>query len=151
MRPLPVMSGATALAAGLLGGLLCGCADPGGLKVAGPAPTASATAGPVYVTEGPGKPALRGPASLEIGGSVRLTDLRWRSWGGATAEATGGVAGAWCLPGCRDTPYRARVVLSGVVRQERSAYYGRAAVVADGLPPEQSDELRGLRLFVPTP
>ncbi|MEU4210208.1 hypothetical protein AB0F13_09470 [Streptomyces sp. NPDC026206] len=149
MRPLHATLGAAALAAGLLCGLLCGCADPGGLKVAGPAHTPTPTAAPVYVAEGPDRPPLRGPASLVIGDSVRLSGLRWRSWGGPTAEATGEVAGGWCGQACRDKPYKATVTLSGVIRQDRSAYYGRATVVAGGLPPEQHRELRDLRLFVP--
>ncbi len=149
MRPLHATLGAAALAAGLLCGLLCGCADPGGLKVAGPAHTPTPTAGPVYVVEGPGRPPMRGPASLEIGGSVSLTDLRWRSWGGSTAEATGAVGGGWCKQACKDTPYKARVTLSGVVRKDRSAYYSRATVVAEDLPPEQQRDLRDLWLFVP--
>ncbi|MEU7134698.1 hypothetical protein [Streptomyces sp. NPDC046261] len=143
MRPLHATLGAAALAAGLLCGLLCGCADPGGLKVAGPAHTPSPTAGPVYVVEGPGRPPLRGPASLEAGGSVRLTGLRWRSWGGPAAEATGTVSSG------RDTPYQARVTLSGLVRKDRSAYYSRATVVAAELPPERQRALRDLWLFVP--
>ncbi|MFI9203460.1 hypothetical protein [Streptomyces sp. NPDC053048] len=150
MRPLNAALGAVALTAGLLNGLLCGCADPGGLEVAGPAHSPTATPGPVHVVEGPGRPALRRPASFEIGDSVRLTGLRWRTWGGPTAEATGEVSGNWCAPACRETPYRARVTLGGLVRQERSAYYGRAVVAAEGLPPEQQDELSDLRLFVPT-
>ncbi|MEU1378287.1 hypothetical protein ABZ442_32250 [Streptomyces triculaminicus] len=149
MRPLNAALGTVALTAGLLNGLLCGCADPGGLKVAGPAQTAAPTAGPVQVVEGPGQPPLRRPASFVIGDSVRLTGLRWRTWGGPTAEATGEVSGNWCLPACRATPYLAKVTLGGLVRKDRSAYYGRAEVVADGLPPEQHRELRDLRLFVP--
>ncbi|MBB4894717.1 hypothetical protein FHS39_003775 [Streptomyces olivoverticillatus] len=149
MRPLTATLVAAAVAAGLLGGLLCGCADPGGLKVAGPAQTPAATAGPVYVAQAAGEPPLRRPASLEIGGSVRLTGMRWRSWGGPTAEAVGGVSGGWCLPACRDKPYEVRVTLGGLVRQDRSAYYSRATIEAAALPPEQHNELRDLRLYVP--
>ncbi len=161
MRPLHATLGAVALAAGLLNSLLCGCADPGGLKVSGPAVTPNATPGPVYVAEGPGRPSLRRPATLDAGRSVRLADLRWRSWGGPTAEATGVVLpGDWCGGVCRDakTPsaggaagrtYKVRVTLGGLVRQDRSFYYGMAAVVVEGYPASQPDALRDLRLFVP--
>ncbi|MEU1821838.1 hypothetical protein ABZ502_05190 [Streptomyces abikoensis] len=150
VRPVRPAPGATALAAGLLGVLLCGCAEPGGLQDAGPArPSTSPLTGPVYAVEGPGKPSLRRPASFEAGESVRLTGLRWLSWGGPAAEATGEASGGWCLPACRARSYPAKVTFAGLVRKDRSAYYGRAVVVVDGLPPGQHNELRDLRLFVP--
>ncbi|MFI9720569.1 hypothetical protein ACIHFE_13070 [Streptomyces sp. NPDC052396] len=147
MRPLTATRGIAA--AGLLGALLTGCGDPAGLKITGPA--ASPATGPVtaFVVEGPGRPGLRRPASFEVGGTVRLTGLHWRSWDGPSAEATGEVSGTWCMPGCGTRPSRAEVKLTGLVRQDRSAYYSRAVVIADGLPPEQHNELRDLRLFVP--
>ncbi|GHF64473.1 hypothetical protein GCM10010218_52540 [Streptomyces mashuensis] len=150
MRPL----NATLAAAGLalvvpLGLLLCGCADPGGLRVTGPAESPVAGTLPVEVVAGPGQPPVRRPASFVIGGSVRLAGLRWLSWGGPRAEATGEVSGDWCAPACGEKPYPARVVFAGLVRQDRFAYYGRAEVRAEGVPPEQHRELRNLRLYVP--
>ncbi|MCC3775572.1 hypothetical protein [Streptomyces sp. UNOB3_S3] len=149
VRPFHATPRATALAAGLLGVLLCGCSEPGGLQDAGPAQPPTALTGPVYAVEGPGKPSLRRPASFEAGESVRLTGLRWLSWGGPAAEATGEASGGWCLPACRARSYPAKVTFAGLVRKDRSAYYGRAVVVVDGLPPGQHNELRDLRLYVP--
>ncbi|MEV8479691.1 hypothetical protein [Streptomyces sp. NPDC051173] len=140
--------GALALALGLLGAL-CGCAEPDGLKVEGPAPSPSPGTGTVYVSEGAGRPPLRSPATFTASGTVRLTGLRWSSWGGSTAEGTGKVGGAWCAPGCATVPYDARVTLGGLVRQDRSAYYSRATVDVEGLPSEQRAELRDLRLHIP--
>ncbi|MCD9144453.1 hypothetical protein [Streptomyces albireticuli] len=154
-RTLTVPLGAAALAAALAAAvLLCGCAEPGGLKVSGPAQSPpAATGGPVYVSEGPGKSPLRRPAALPVSETVRLAGLRWRTWGGATAVAVGRVEGAWCGPGCQEGPRRAKVTLSGLVRQDRSAYYSRATVEPGGLPAERSVPgpagLRDLRLHVP--
>ncbi|MEU2869818.1 hypothetical protein ABZ769_11515 [Streptomyces olivoreticuli] len=148
VRSLTATLGALALALGLLGAL-CGCAEPGGLKVTGPAPSPSPGTGAVYVSEGAGLPALRRPAAFTASGTVRLTGLRWSTWGGATAEATGKVGGTWCAPACSTTPYAARVTLGGLVRQDRSAYYSRATVDVAGLSAEQRAELRDLRLHVP--
>ncbi|MGI5338441.1 hypothetical protein ACQEVS_14070 [Streptomyces sp. CA-181903] len=150
MRRLGAVSGIlTLLATGLSGGLLTGCSEPGGLEVSGPARTPAPVAPPVRVSEGPGRPGLSRPATFEIAGAVRLTRLRWRSWGGPVAEAAGTVAGPWCVPVCGDRPREARVRFSGRVRQDRHSYYSRVSVLVDGLPPEQHNELRDLRLFVP--
>ncbi|WP_372408177.1 hypothetical protein [Streptomyces luteireticuli] len=130
--------------------LLGGCAEPGGIEVSGPAPTPAATGElPVGISEGPGRPLLRRPAVLEIDGAVRLTRLRWESWGGPVAEAVGQVSGAWCAPGCRGEPLRARVRLGGLVGQDHRAYYSRASVTADGVPARHRAGLSDLRLFVP--
>ncbi|MFI1969685.1 hypothetical protein [Streptomyces cinnamoneus] len=164
MRPLTVTLGAAALIVGLLNATLCGCADAGGLKVSGPGLSPTPSAAPVFVAEAAGRPPLSRPAAFAPNDSVRLFDLRWRSWGGAIAEATGALAGAWCEPGCRDDPHPVRVTLSGLVRQDRSAYYSRAAVVFDtgtsggsaadprppaGITPKSRSALGDLRLFVP--
>ncbi|MFI8941348.1 hypothetical protein [Streptomyces syringium] len=149
MRPLTATIGALALAGGLLGMSLCGCADPGGLKVSGPAQSPSVTGGPVFVAQTVPKPRLRRPESLDIGKDVTLTGLRWRSWGGPTAEASGEVSGARCAPACRDKPVRAEVTFTGLVRHDRVGYYSRATVSAEGLPPKQREQLRDLWLFVP--
>lgn len=149
MRPLTKTFGGTVLAVGLLGALLTGCGDPSGLKVTGPAAKPAAGSVPAYVVEGPDRPELTRPASIEVNGTIHLTGLHWKSWDGPTAEATGEVSGTWCMPDCAVHPHRAKVRLGGLVRQDRSAYYGRAAVIAEGLPPEQHNELRDLRLYVP--
>ncbi|MBC2876059.1 MULTISPECIES: hypothetical protein [Streptomyces] len=150
MRRLGAVSGIlTLLATGLSGGLLAGCSEPGGLEVSGPARTPAPVALPVRVTEGPGRPGLSRPATFEIAGVVRLTHLRWRSWGGPVAEAAGTVTGPWCAAACGDGPREARVRFSGRVGQDRHSYYSRVSVLVDGLPPEQHNGLRDLRLFVP--
>ncbi|GHF10120.1 MULTISPECIES: hypothetical protein [Streptomyces] len=150
MRPLIATAVAVPLTAVLLGVTLCGCADPGGLKVTGPASSpAVSVAGPVWISERAGQPPVRRPASFEISDSVRLSGLRWKSWGGPTAEATGEVSGGWCAPACRDRPYPVGVTLGGLVRQGGTGYYSRAVVEAAGLPPAQQKELRDLRLHVP--
>ncbi|MBZ4321565.1 hypothetical protein [Streptomyces huiliensis] len=153
MRRLQAVSGIlTLLASGLSGGLLTGCAEPGGLKVSGPARTPAPVALPVHVSEGPGRPGLSRPATFEVAGTVRLTRLRWRTWGGPVAEAAGvvsGLTGPWCAPVCGDRPREARVRFSGRVGQDRHSYYSRVSVLVVGLPPEQHTELRDLRLFVP--
>ncbi|MGW1075744.1 hypothetical protein [Streptomyces sp. NPDC002537] len=130
-------------------GVLCGCAEPGGLKVSGPAQSPSPGTSPVYVSEGAGLPPLRRPEAFTASGTVRLTGLRWESWGGSTAVGTGKVGGSWCLPSCGGKPYDARVTLGGLIRQDRSAYYSHAAVDVDGLSAEQHEELRDLWLHVP--
>ncbi|MGK5637663.1 hypothetical protein ACSNOK_04990 [Streptomyces sp. URMC 126] len=151
MRRLGAVPGilTTLLATGLSGGLLTGCAEPGGLEVSGPARTPVPAALPVHVSEGPGRPGVSRPATFEVAGVVRLTRLRWRSWGGPAAEATGTVTGPWCAPACGDRPREARVRFSGRVGQDRHSYYSRVSVLVDGLPGGQYDELRDLRLFVP--
>lgn len=149
--PRPTAAGVlVVLLAGALLTALTACSEPGGLDVSGPGATPAATPElPVHISEGPGRPLLLRPAAFEIEGSVRLTGLRWVSWGGPVAEATGGVSGGWCAPGCRRKPFRVRVRLGGLVGQDHRAYYSRASVTADGLPAPQQAGLSDLRLFVP--
>ncbi|GAA0475468.1 hypothetical protein ACFQ2B_12375 [Streptomyces stramineus] len=149
MRPLTASLAAVALAAALSAALLCGCSDPGGLRVTGQAQQPTAGPGPVGVSEGPGKPSLRRPAAFAASAALGLSDLRWRSWGGPTAEGRGSVRGTWCLPECRDRPYRAKVTLSGLVRQGGAAYYSRVTVDAADLPTGRRTELRDVPLHVP--
>ncbi|MER5783917.1 hypothetical protein ABT104_19705 [Streptomyces mobaraensis] len=150
MRRLGAVSGIlTLLVTGLSGGLLTGCSEPGGLEVSGPARTPAPVTLPVHVSEGPGRPVVSRPATFEITGVVRLTRLRWRSWGGPVAEAAGTVTGPWCAAVCGDRPREARVRFSGRIGQDRHSYYSRVSVLVDGLPPEQHNGLRDLRLFVP--
>ncbi|MBH1935361.1 hypothetical protein I5Q34_13945 [Streptomyces sp. AV19] len=147
---MPRPTAAGVLVALLTTVLLGGCAEPGGIEVSGPAPTPMATGElPVRISEGPGRPLLSRPATFEIGGTVRLSGLRWASWGGPVAEATGEVSGTWCAPGCRREPVRVRVRLAGLLGHGDRAYYSRASVTADGLPARQRSELSDLRLFVP--
>ncbi|MEV4504949.1 hypothetical protein [Streptomyces klenkii] len=176
MRPLTAAPGAVALAAGLLGMavLLSGCADPGGLEVSGPALSPSPGTDAVYVmggTEAADEPPLRRPAALTLSPAAALTELRWLSWGGPTAEAYGSVRGTWCRPACApDRPYAAKVTLGGLVSRaadgkggdggnggnsrnggdgEDTAYYTRVTVDPEGLPASLARELRDLRLPVP--
>lgn len=128
--------------------LVGGCARPEGLRVEGPALSPSPIEGPVYMADETGEP-LQRPTRFEVGESTVLVDLRWRSWGDATAEASGGVSGSWCSPGCADRPFQARIKLSGLKKHAKVAYYSRATVVAAGLPPERAAELGRVRLHVP--
>ncbi|MFH8403563.1 hypothetical protein ACH4FX_02150 [Streptomyces sp. NPDC018019] len=155
MRSLTATACAAALTAATL--LLSGCADPRGLRVAGPAVSPSPPAGPakvtdpVYVADAARRP-LQRPASFVLNASVSLTGLRWLSWGEATAEATGGLTGSWCRPECARQPYAVKVTLSGLFRQERrdrAAFYSRATLVSDRLPPEKAAELGRISLHTP--
>ncbi|CAM5515310.1 hypothetical protein [Streptomyces abikoensis] len=159
MRPLTAAPGAVALAAGLLGmgALLTACADPGGLEISGPALSPSPGTEAVYVQGGgdaAGLPPLRRPAALTLSPGAALTELRWQSWGGPTAQAYGSVRGTWCRPACDPgRPYAAQVTLGGLVRsgdgEGAAAYYTRATVDPEGLPASLAHELRDLRLPVP--
>ncbi|WP_436764824.1 hypothetical protein [Streptomyces sp. URMC 123] len=140
-----------ALALGVVLGCACACAEPGGLRVEGPAVSPSPRTRPVFVADMSGHPAQR-PAVLRLTERVTLSQLRWRSWGGDSAEAVGSAGGDWCLPDCRERPQPVKLRLSGMVRQERLGYYTRAGVVSDavaGLPPELAGELRDVRLRIP--
>ncbi|WP_073768772.1 hypothetical protein [Streptomyces sp. CB02923] len=143
--------------------LLSGCSDPRGLRVAGPAVSPSPPAGPaevtdpVYVSDAARRP-LQRPASFALTDTVSLTGLRWTSWGDATAEATGGLSGMWCRPGCERQPYAVKVTLSGLFKQEqrdgrekqdRPAFYSRATLVSDRLPPQKAAELGRVSLHTP--
>jgi hypothetical protein len=125
---------------------LVSCGADGGVRVEGPAPSGSARSGPVYVLDAVGAGPLQRPRAFALTEFTTLGALRWTSWGGATAEATGEVTGSWCLPACEKKGYPAKVVLSGLAEQERSAYYSRAAVTAPGVPPEQAAEIKNVQL-----
>lgn len=157
MRSLPAIACAAALSAALL---LSGCADPHGLRVAGPAVSPSPPSGPaevtdpVYVSDAARRP-LQRPASFVLNDSVSLTGLRWASWGDATAQATGGLSGVWCEPECEEQPYAVKVTLSGLLkperrdRREQGAFYSRATLVSDRLPPDKAAELGRVSLHTP--
>ncbi|WP_199548036.1 hypothetical protein [Streptomyces sp. N35] len=148
-RVLRVLSAAVA-ACGVA--LLMACGRPDGLHVQGPAISPSPQKGPVYVADAMGQP-LRRPTSVGLSELVTVSDLKWSSWGGSTAVATGKLGGAWCLPGCEKELYDVTVTLSGLQQQERVAYYRRASVVPDDpakLPPEAVKvQLQAIRLTVP--
>ncbi|MEV5596936.1 hypothetical protein [Streptomyces sp. NPDC052496] len=157
MRSLPATACVAAMSAAAL--LLSGCSDPRGLRVAGPAvspspPAAAEVTDPVYVSDAARRP-LQRPASFVLADSVSLTGLRWTSWGEATAEATGGLSGAWCRPGCERQPYAVKVTLSGLFKQEgqhrqdRPAFYSRATLVSDRLSPQKAAELGSISLHTP--
>ncbi|MFD7661726.1 hypothetical protein [Streptomyces sp. NPDC059788] len=155
MRSLTASACVAALSAAAL--LLSGCSDPRGLRVAGPAVSPSPPDGParvtdpVYVSDAARRP-LQRPASFVINASISLTGLRWSTWGEATAEATGGLSGDWCRPGCGTQPYPVKVTLSGLTKQEkqdRPAFYSRATLVSDRLPPQKAAELGRVSLHTP--
>ncbi|SDL05946.1 hypothetical protein [Streptomyces indicus] len=141
---------AAAAAAGLV--LLGACGRPEGLHVQGPAISPSPQKGPVYVADSMGQP-LRRPTSVGLSELVTVSGLKWHSWGGPAAEASGKLSGPWCLPGCAEKPYDVTVTLSGLQQQERVAYYRRATVVPDdpaALPAEAVKvQLQAIRLNVP--
>ncbi|MFF3763068.1 hypothetical protein ACFYYR_03125 [Streptomyces sp. NPDC001922] len=125
-----------------------GCAGADRLHVEGPAPTARSN-GPVYVTDTLGHP-LRRPAGFGLTEFSSVTELKWRSWGGDRAVATGRVGGNWCYGACPEDGYPATVVLSRLERRENIAYYTRATVRSSKRLPEVArDELRSVHLFVP--
>ncbi|MGG2462484.1 hypothetical protein ACO0M4_22150 [Streptomyces sp. RGM 3693] len=146
---------AAAAGAGLLGLLLfvvlTGCGGPAPLlRDQGPAvaPAPSARSGPVYVAGDAGRP-LQRPDALPLGDSARLTALRWKSWGGSTAVAGGGLVGDWCAPECVRTPYRVTVTLSGLQQQQGFAYYSSAGVVAPEVHGARAAELGRVSLHLP--
>ena len=137
--------------AALCGALLlavAGCRPGNGPFVEGAAPAVARDALPVYVTDAVGAP-LQRPERFAVSEFTSLTALTWESWGGPEATATGLVTGIWCLSECEGGGHRATVVLSGPVRAERVAYYGRLTVRADELPPELAAELDGMTLHTP--
>ena len=123
--------------------LAAGCGAYQGVRVEGPAPTGAAETRTVYVLDEMGNP-LQRPRDLALTEFSSLNRLRWTSWGGATATATGEVSGTWS-----EHAYPAKVTLTGLELRERSAYYGRAEVEAPGLPADQAAELRDLKLLLP--
>ncbi len=139
------------LLAGLLGAVLTGCGGPSPLlRDEGPpvAPSAPARSGPVYAAGEAGEP-LQRPDALPLGDTARLTGLRWKSWGGPTAVAVGGLVGDWCAPQCVRTPYEVTVTLSGLQRQLGFAYYASAGVVAPEVHGAKAAELGRVSLHLP--
>ncbi len=132
--------------------LLGACGRPDGLDVRGPAISPSPQKGPVYVADSMGQP-LRRPTSVGLSELVTVSELKWSSWGGSAAVASGKLSGPWCLPGCGTKPYDVTVTLSGLQQQERVAYYRRASVVPvdpEKLPPVAMNvQLQAIRLMVP--
>ncbi|WP_369217922.1 hypothetical protein [Streptomyces flavofungini] len=138
----------TALAAVFMGG----CGEPDGLRVEGSALRPSKVTGPVYLADATGQP-LQRPTHVGLTEYVTLAELDWKDWGGPTARATGRLSGEWCLPACAKRPYAATLTLSGLERQDRLAYYRRAAV-EPGDPEELpaaavNVQFQGIRLSVP--
>jgi hypothetical protein len=52
------------------------------------------------------------PANLVLSEFTTARRVAWRSWGLRTAVGVGKISGTWCLPACRDKPYRATITLS---------------------------------------
>ncbi|WP_189305278.1 hypothetical protein [Streptomyces albospinus] len=129
--------------------LVSGCAGPDGLlRDEGPAVAPATRSGSVYAADGTGRP-LQRPDSLPLGDAARLTGLRWTSWGGPTALASGGLSADWCAPECFRTPYEVKVTLSGLQRLPDFAYYSSAGVVAPQVRGEQAAELGRVSLHLP--
>ncbi|MFI1198962.1 hypothetical protein K2224_03615 [Streptomyces sp. BHT-5-2] len=138
-----------ALLAGLLAAAVAGCGGPDPLlRDEGPAAAPTARIGPVYAAGDAGRP-LQRPSALPLGDSARLTGLRWESWGGATAVAGGGLVGDWCAPACVRRPYRVKVTLSGLQRQQGFAYYSSAGAVAPEVHGAKAAELGRVSLHLP--
>ncbi|MEU0659452.1 hypothetical protein [Streptomyces lavendulocolor] len=77
-----------------------------------------------------------------------LRRLRWSSWGGETAVATGRLTGMWCIPECGEG-FPASVELTGLLRLENVGYYTRASVRAPGVRPDSAEDLSDLHLGHP--
>ncbi|MEV0119486.1 hypothetical protein AB0H77_40575 [Streptomyces sp. NPDC050844] len=127
-----------------------GCGGPAKPHVEGAAPSPTQVSGPVYVPDSMGHPLTR-PTNLSLTEFSTLTGLRWRSWGGPRAVATGRLSGAWCRPKCSDAGYPATVELTRLERRENVSYYTRAAVRSSHLPPKDTDDLSAVHLPVPEP
>lgn len=129
-RPLGACLSALALA-----GLLGGCAD-GGLRTERP-PRLQTSA----VIWECAQTAVVRPRSLTIAcadDGMSLTALRWRSWGGETASASGRMVDNPCVPSCvasREVEYPVRVTVSDLVIGTHHAAYARVRVSASGRHP----------------
>ncbi|MET9080712.1 hypothetical protein ABZX77_02240 [Streptomyces sp. NPDC004237] len=141
------------LALGLTGLAGCGTAA-GGTRVEGPAPTAIPWSGPVYVNDARSI-SRQHPDIVDLTERTTLFGLKWQGWGTSRAVATGAVVDVNCVSGCphgdADPPtYSVRLVLSGLVKREYAAYYGRAVLTPEH-PPAPSWAVDGevLRLRVP--
>ncbi|WP_372410768.1 hypothetical protein [Streptomyces luteireticuli] len=150
MRRTTTAATVSALALTLTAVGTTGCGGPDRLHVEGPVPSSARTAaGPVYVSDAMGRP-LRRPTSFGVTEHTSLSGLRWQTWGGAKATATGRVSGMWCTTdACTESGYPATVELSGLEDYENVAYYTRAAIRSSHLPPDQAAELRDVRLPIP--
>ncbi|OUD00189.1 hypothetical protein [Streptomyces swartbergensis] len=106
----------------------CGGVD-GGVRVEGPAVTSVPWTGPAYLTDWYGR-AWQRPSEISPTRSIDLRRLTWRDWGSPRARATGVVVDTNCMAGCRDDPasYRARVVLSGLVKRGNVAFYSQMSL-----------------------
>ncbi|MCZ0970636.1 hypothetical protein O1L55_02170 [Streptomyces albulus] len=155
VRPaIPTAGAAWAVGAvllvGLLGAVLTGCGGPSpllrdeGHRWRRPPRRAAARS-----TRRGGREPLQRPDALPLGDTARLTGLRWKSWGGPTAVAVGGLVGDWCAPQCVRTPYEVTVTLSGLQRQLGFAYYASAGVVAPEVHGAKAAELGRVSLHLP--
>ncbi|MGA5143327.1 hypothetical protein [Streptomyces azureus] len=107
----------------------CGGVD-GGVRVEGPAVTSVPWTGPVYVTDYYGRSWQR-PSDISPTPDIDLQRLTWRDWGSPRARATGVVVDAGCGADCLDGElpgYRARVVLSDLVKRGSVAFYSQVTL-----------------------
>ncbi|MEE1754456.1 hypothetical protein [Streptomyces sp. SP18CS02] len=86
--------------------------------------------------------------TLPITEHSTLRQLRWASWGGETAVATGRLTGMWCVPDCGQG-YPATVELTRLERLENVGYYTRASVRAPDVRQDSAENLHDVQLGHP--
>lgn len=146
--------GRTVLSA-LLTACLAGCGTMtggSGVRVEGRAPTAVPWSGPVYLNDARSI-SRQHPDMVDLTEFTTLDRLTWRGWGSAEAVADGFVIDFACVSDCPDgdpPSFKAHLVLSGLVRREYAAYYGRAVVTPVRSPaPDWAIDVGQVRLSVP--
>jgi hypothetical protein len=144
MKQMATAATRAAVAIGVAASLAaCGTSN---LHVEGAAPSPSSPhTGPAFVIDPSTGAPMQRPRTLPLGEFAALSDVRWQSWGAATASATGELSGSWCLPGCQTHGYPARVVLDRLISIEgQASYYSHASVSGSAIPKEQAAQLRSI-------
>ena len=134
-----------------LAGLLAGCGAGTGVVAHGPAPTAIAWTGPVFMLDHEGR-ARRAPDLFDLTADSSFDDVTWQHWGGPQTVGTGWEVDLACLNGCTgDDPdgYHATIVLSGLVRRRDAAYYSHATVTPSEPLPSWAENLGQVTLPLP--
>ncbi|MEV8548039.1 hypothetical protein [Streptomyces sp. NPDC051572] len=134
-----------------MGAALTGCAPTGVVRAEGPAPTAIAWTGPVYVLDS-GSAARREPEIIQFTANSTFHFLVWKRWGSARATATGYETDLACLSGCKGDEldgYPVTIVLSDLVRRKYAAYYRTASVTSPEPLPSWAEDLSLIHLRVP--